>query len=233
MTGGFYTNGKHITDFDLTLVSRDAPAPEDVEVIETVPWRSGVIDFSLMMGEPIKENRSLKYNLVGVERNQIRKLMTKTTLTNWLMDGRIREIHDDGEPGYYYLGKCVDVKLKNDDGVGKVEYEIEFDCYPYKISRYVEGNDVWDTFNFELDIAQSTSFTVEGEKEVTLYNNGAIGLSPQVNASATFTIIKEGISYTISSGVSKSDLFRLEKGINNFKIIGTGSISFFYYKELI
>ena len=100
-------------------------------------------------------------------------------------------------------------------------------------STATQGNDLWDTFNFELDIAQTTSFTVNGEKNVTLHNNGAIGLSPQINASAAFTIIKEGISYIIPSGVSKSDLFRLEKGINNLKIIGTGDISFAFYKELI
>lgn len=177
MIGGFYTKGKHITDFDLTLVSRDAPAPEDVEVIETVPWRSGVVDFSLMMGEPIKENRSLTYNLVGVERDPIRKLLTKTKITNWLMDGRIREIYDDGEPGYYYLGKCVGVTLENDDGIGKVEYEIEFDCYPFKISRYAEGNDIWDTFNFELDVAQTVTATssMGTFKELTVGSYATIG----------------------------------------------------------
>lgn len=179
--GGFYTKGKHITDFGLTLISRDAPAPEDVSVVESVAWKNGVYDFSLMMGEPIKTNRPLTYYLMGKERNQVKKLLNKTHLSNWLLDGQIREIYDDGEPGYYYLGKCVRVTLVNDDGKGIVDYEIEFDCYPYRISTTPEGHDIWDEINFELDYFQNITAT----SEMGTFKDLAVGSYATIGAYAT------------------------------------------------
>lgn len=179
--GGFYTKGKHVTEFGLTLIRREAPSPEDVFITESIVGKNGVYDFSLMMGEPIKKNRPLSYFLMGTERNQVRKLLNKTHLSNWLLDGRIREIYDDGEPGYYYLGKCVRVTLVEDDGKGIVDYEIEFDCYPYKIAILPEGNDIWDTFNFELDVAQSVTAT----SSMGIFRELGVGSYATIGAYAT------------------------------------------------
>ena len=151
---GFSTKGQHISDFGLRLLSRSAPPPIDKEITESVFGVQGVYDFSMILGEPIKENRNLQYKIRSRETNRDQFRLLKTKLENWLLDGRISPIYDDSEIGYYYLGKCIDVDLGSDDSRGIATYTITFDCYPFKIGMLPEGHDIWDEFNFELDVAQ-------------------------------------------------------------------------------
>lgn len=230
---GFSTKEQHIADLGFRLISRSAPPPKDQEIRESVFGVHGDYDFSIILGEPIKENRLIKYVVRTRERERERFRLLKTRLENWLLDGQISPIYDDYEPHYYYLGKCISVDLEADDYRGVATYSITFDCYPFKISTLQEGHDIWDDFNFELDIAQVIEFEVNGTRDITLYNAGAASVVPTIIASSEFTIEKGTVSVTVPSGTSKSDLIRLQSGENKLKVTGNGTIEFNFHKELI
>ena len=230
---GFSTKGQHISDLGFRLMSRNAPPPEDMEVRESIFGVQGDYDFSMILGEPIKENRLITYVVRARETERARFRLLKTKLENWLLDGRISPIYDDYEIGYHYLGKCIGVDLESDDSRGIAMYTITFDCYPFKISKLPEGHDIWEEFNFELDVAQEVQHTVNGTKEITLYNVGAPSVVPTIIASSEMTIEKGAVSVTVPPGTSKSELLRLNAGENKLKVIGNGTIKFDFHKELI
>ena len=101
------------------------------------------------------------------------------------------------------------------------------------IAELKEGHDIWDEFNFELDVAQDVDFEVHGEKEITLINPGTPDVSPEITAYSPMEIIKNGITYNIQSGKSKSLDFILKSGENDLTITGNGTIKFLFHKELI
>ncbi|MDT2191071.1 hypothetical protein [Paenibacillus larvae] len=114
-----------------------------------------------------------------------------------------------------------------------MEVKLTFDTYPFKIAEMEEGNDLWDPFNFELDVAQTTSFDVNGSVKAILYNPGANNLNPKIKTSAPMKIMKDGITYDVPEGESSSSDFILTIGENGLTIEGKGTVSFHFYKELV
>ena len=171
---GFSTKGQHISDLGFRLISRNASPPDDVEVRESIFGVQGDYDFSMILGEPIKENRLITYVVRARETERARFRLLKTKLENWLLDGRISPIYDDYEIGYHYLGKCIGIYLESDDSRGIAMCTITFDCYPFKISELKEGHDIWDEFNFELDVAQPITFHPMGSTFRPLKNGDTI-----------------------------------------------------------
>src|SRR5690625_4037778 len=143
-----------------------------------------------------------------------------------------RKLYDDAMPGYYYLAE-VEGGLSFDELWNHGTLTVEFTAYQFMIAELHEGNDLWDPFNFELDVAQVTDLKVNGSLEGILYNVGIPSVLPEIEASAPMEIIKDGITYNVPSGMSKSNDFRLISGENELTIKGNGTIKFTFYKELI
>ncbi|HAM79605.1 phage tail protein [Ornithinibacillus bavariensis] len=228
---GITRNGKHSKEFGMWLVSRSAPTPSEKLIIESVPFMQGIYDFSMILGERIYENRTLTYHFEVLERDYTRRKVDRTVLENWLMKDGYAPLYDDHSPGYYYLTKCTSVDVE--DASGGLTVTLIFDAYPFKVSLLEEGNDIWDTFNFELDISQPQEYTVNGSLSINLLNVGATGISPSIIASSPMAIRKGNVIYDVLQGESKSESFRLEIGENPMTITGNGTISFKWHKELI
>src|SRR5699024_9618054 len=128
------------------------------------------------------------------------------------------KIYDTLKPGHYYYGKCINAEVDLDTTWQQLKLIVTFDCYPYMISELPEGHDIWDEFNFELDVAQIVKHEVSGTKEIVLYNAGTPSVVPTIIASSEFTIEKGTVSVTVPSGTSKSDLIRLQSGENKLKV---------------
>src|SRR5690625_2621094 len=99
--------------------------------------------------------------------------MKRVEVLNWLVpvNKKIKLI-DDYVPGYYFMAE-VEEAPDFDELRFRGRLTVTFTAYPFKVSELHEGNDLWDPFNFLLDYAQVTEFTVNGTKEITLYNPGA------------------------------------------------------------
>lgn len=178
---GFRFDGKHSKDFGMRLKSRSAPTPEEKSIIEDLPFVQGVYDFSMMLGDRIFNNRPIKYQFETYEREYGKRKMAETVIKNWLMRKGIQPLYDDHDRGFHYLAKCTDVSVEDDHQGGRLLIEITFDAYPFMISDLPEGNDVWDTLNFELDVSQ----LVSAQSSMGVFKELLIGSYATIGAYAT------------------------------------------------
>jgi len=235
---GIKFNGKHsYADFGVTVSEKDIGYPDKEKIKVRVPFSNVEYDFSEIYGEQTYTPRKLSYtfnvlNLHSVNTTQ-RINMLETSLTNWLMNsGGKQKLYDDSMPGYYYLAE-VEGGLGFDELWNHGTLTVEFTAYPFMIAELAEGHDIWDEFNFELDMAQPVEFDVDGSLTITLHNGGAPSVEPEITASAAMQIVKGGATYNVPIGRSKSEDFKLTTGANHLKITGNGTISFKFFKELI
>ena len=236
---GIEFNGKHsYKDFGITLGTKKEigyPSKEKIKV--KVPFSNMEYDFSELYGSQTYTNRTLTYTLNILERHKINTTekinLIETKISNWLMNSNGKQkLYDDAIPGYYYLAE-VEGGLNFDELWNYGTLTVVFTAYPFMIAELKEGHDIWDEFNFELDVAQDVDFEVHGEKEITLINPGTPDVSPEITAYSPMEIIKNGITYNIQSGKSKSLDFILKSGENDLTITGNGTIKFLFHKELI
>jgi len=230
---GFSFAGYHTGEFELILLERSAPSPAEKQITESVPFMQGIYDFSLILGERIYENRPLSFKFTYFQDEYEKRKVDETVLTNWLMRGGYQPLYDDHARDYYYLAKCTLVQVEDDTAGRRLNINLSFDAYPFKLSALPEGHGLWDNFNFDLDYSQDTEYTVNGSLSINLMNVGSTGVTPIIIASAAMTIIKDGITYAIPAGETKSESFRLAIGENPMMVNGNGVIKFTFYKELI
>ncbi len=236
---GIEFNGKHsYRDFGVTLgIEKDIGYPEKEKIKVKVPFSNVEYDFSQIYGEQTYTTRPLTYTLNVLDKNKkntTEKInVIETKLANWLMNSNGKQkLYDDAIPGYYFLAE-VEGGLNFDELWNRGTLTVPFTAYPFMIAELQEGHDVWDDFNFELDVSQLVEFTVNGTLNTTLFNVGTPSTIPEIEASAAMQIVKDGVTYNVPTGKSKSEDFKLQSGENDLKITGNGTISFRFYKELI
>ena len=236
MIYGIRKSNKHsYYDFGLIMVDRNIETPVKNKIKVNIPYTNGYYDFSDLYGGDTYEERKLIYTF-RLKGMSIKDINNKyTNIVNWLTTGTQEPLFDDLFPGYYFLAECEgNINFKELDKNKKfATFEVEFIAYPFRIGEYYEGNNLWDTFNFENDVLQDTKFDVVESKIVSIYNVSAIDIEPLIIASNQFQINKDGKSYTVEAGQSKDYKFKLKKGINNLILKGTGTIEFIFRKEVL
>lgn len=232
MLGIFKGNKHSYRDFGLTIKSKDIGIPKKNKVKETIPFMNGSFDFSNIYGGPSYEERTLDYTFNLQAKNKLELNSKKIAIIDWLMENSTKEIlFDDAIQGYYFLAECEDISAKENGNY--IEFSITFTAYPFKIRDCYEGNNLWDDFNFELDVLQDTKFTVNGSSNVNIYNSSAIDIEPTIIASSQFEIVLDNKKYIVESGTSKDYRFKLKKGNNNINLKGNGTIEFRFRKEVL
>ena len=162
----------------LYLVSRDAPTPKEKEIIEDLPYSQGVLDFSMIMGERMFDNRTLTYEFIVVSKGyEVRKPIERQIKRDLMMNG-IVPIYDTHNLGYFWLGKCESVKVEDDSEFSRLKVTIKFNVYPFLYTVKKWFDDAWDSFNFDTDVANYTKYQVNGELTIELVNNGDITITP-------------------------------------------------------
>lgn len=233
---GIRFNGKHsYEDFGMTIAEKNAGYPDKEKIKVKIPFSNVEYDFSEIYGEQTYSNRSLTYtfNVISKKPTTQKINAIETNLSNWLMNSNGKQrLYDDSMPNYYYLAE-VEGGLNFAELWNHGKLTVTFTAYPFMISELKEGHDIWDEINFETDILQPVDFDVNGTLDIMIFNGGVPSLSPTIEATAPLEIIKDGVSYTIPSGKSKSESFRLANGENHLTITGNGTIKFLFYKELI
>ena len=231
---GITFNEKHsYRDFGLRVLEKHIGNPSKIKRKERVPFSNQIYDFSNIYGGQEYEERHLTYVFNLRDYDKVNLAIKKVEILNWLMQPNEKiQLLDDYIPGYYFLAE-VEEAPDFDELRFRGVFTINFTAYPFKIGEYEEGNDLWDPFNFLLDVAQITDFEVAGTKAVTLYNPGASIIKPKIRSSSPMQIIKDGITYKVPVGESESHDFILQQGENKMTIKGIGKISFHFRKELI
>jgi len=229
--------GKHsYHDFGLSVSpGKSIGMPDKEKIMVKVPFSNEEYDFSRLYGTQTYTTRELSYpfnvfdyaNLTKIGLNNL-----KTQVTNWIMnsDGK-QKLYDDAYPGYYFLSEAESAPSFGEDYNTGI-LTVKFKAYPFMIAELEEGNDIWDTFNFDLDVSQDVTFDIDGTQDVTLINAGVPDVYPTIETTSEMSVTLGNKTYTIPAGTVKSDI-PLISGENDLTIIGTGTINFIFYKELI
>lgn len=156
----FEFNGKSTRDFGLTIGRGvEIGYPDKNKKIEPLAWTNVQYDFSNLYGSQQYTNRFLKFPIHIMNKSESSIYFQNTKILNWLMSVGRQPFYYSEIPGYYFMAEVVsDVEydLRHvHDGV----LEIVFECYPFMIDVMPEGHDIWDLFNFDLDVSQQTKFT--------------------------------------------------------------------------
>nr|DAN00174.1 MAG TPA: distal tail protein [Caudoviricetes sp.] len=230
---GIKKDNKHsYNDFGIKILSRSISIPSKRKIKDTVPFMNGSYDFSLLYGEQTYDEREITYTFSLPKKDKVKLNMLKIKIIEWLYDGIQSKIYDDQFPNFHFLAECTDIDY-DESFYNYAQLTATFIAYPFKISTLQDGHDIWDEFNFELDMIQDTKFDVIGSKSITLYNNSIIGIYPTVICDNNFEVIKNGITYSFTPGEVKSFNFKLDKGENNLLLKGNGAIEFKWSKEVL
>ena len=235
---GFEFNGRHsYKDLGLTIESRKIGNPSKIKRTDRVPFSNHIYDFSDIYNGQEYEERQIEYtlNLFNKDAKALDEnfYISETAILNWLMQNNKKEVlRDDLIPGYYFMAEVVN-SIDTDFLFRYGKLTVTFTAYPFKIGELLEGNDLWDPFNFELDVFQDTEFKIQGTRNVTLYNVGSGTVIPQIVVDSRMTIKTKYSNVTLNAGTHEVADISLSPGENHFAITGNGHITFNFRKELI
>ena len=231
---GITFNGRHsFNDMGYKILSnREIKSPSKIKVKKSVPYMNGSYDFSNLYGGNCFTDRVLEYTFLLKATSNKNLEAVRMDCENWLMGTNEQtKLIDDNMNLYYYLAECENIEFEDMGLVGKLT--ATFNAYPFRLYGWVEGNDLWDIFNFELDISQEVKFNIEGTKDIVLYNQGATHVKPIIIASSDMEIVKDDITYSIEKGTTNDWQFVLGVGENHLTVKGTGTIEFEFRKEVL
>ena len=234
--------------FRLHLHERSAVTPAEKAVTASIPYMQGVVDISRLLGSRIYTNRTISYTFyrfgVGMHAPTARFVHPKnsshtardfrTTMENMLMSGFNQNLYDSYEPDFYYTGKCKEVVVEDEYSHNRLKAEITFDLYPFKIAKHTEAEDLFDPFNFDMDaLHDGLNYSIQGQQKVLLYNASQKVLTPEITAAGDIRIVKGEAEYEIQGQTRPYPGLRLQSGMNELEITGTGTIKFDWRKERI
>jgi len=232
---GLKFNTKHsINDFHLIMEYKYVHPPQKKKIKAEVPYMNYFYDFSTVgtNGEPVFTSRQIdvKLSLLASGRTKESLQVLYTMVMQWLLySGKSQLIFDD-MPDVYFMAEVEQISNWEElQWTGSITFS--FIAEPFKRSIDYIG-DVWDTFNFELDIVQDVEFDVVTTKMVSIYNVG-IPVMPVLNVNTNMSIVYNSKSYSLLTGDNSFYSLKLANGYNTIVINGTGHIKFLYRKELL
>ena len=210
------------------MVSRDAPTPEEQEIVESVPFKQGDYDFSAYGGDRFFKNRQIKYSFYyfGDGSYDDRKAVEQD-LKRMLLPQTISDLYDTHDKIYHWRGKVKSITVDDDAEFGNLKAEIAFNCYPFAIRNNDEFSDIWDEVYFPHWIFLKKRFTVDGKSTYTLTNIGSHV------AEVTIKQVSGNVSYSGQSLSEKgvSILFAAKRGKNKIEFDGKGIVEFSFVRE--
>lgn len=226
--------GFNSKDLGLYLIERDAPTPEEKEVVENIPFMQGEMDFSMLLGERVFSNRELTYVFEAFDLPYSQRKILERTVKRLLMPSGKSNLYDTHSGKFFWYGKCMSVKIEDDAKFGTLTVTLVFNCYPFLFSFYDYFDDYFDDFDLDTETAAYTKFPISGTTEIQLYNSGDSAVSPEVIASSEMTVVDDlGVAYTFKAGTSVDYVLTIKKGVNKLTVTGNGTIAFHFRTEVM
>jgi len=170
-----------------------------------IPGADGDLDMTDYFGGAKYENVKHKFEFAtNAPRNE--HLTLFSTIKN-AIHGKKGRIIIDGDPSFFYLGRCSVSAFTNDKGAGYVTIECDCEPYKYKLAKTV--------------VTQA----IDGTKTIDL-TNGRKHAVPTITTTAAMTIAFAGGMWTHSAGTFTIPELELVEGENNVTVTGTGTVSF-------
>ena len=217
------------------VLSRDAPTPAEKLITENLHYMNGILDFSNITGERLYEQREIGYQFLLPNVSYAERKVVENKCKTLLMRPVEQRLYDTHDKGVYWLGKCMSVKVTDDQQRRSLTLNLDFSVYPFAIKDSSDSRfaDDWNSFNFDADFAQPFTFTVDGSIAVHLMNIGESRISPMVICDATMTVSSGEHTFNFSPQKSTDYLFTLQKGMNDMTVRGKGNIKFVLKTEVM
>lgn len=218
----------------LYLIERNAPTPDEKEILKDIPFKQGVLDFSALLGSRVFKNREIEYVFMLFNTPYNQRKIVERNIKQKLMVHSKNKLFDTHDGNYYWLGKCKSVEVENGERFNQLKVTITFDCYPYMFSHTDYFDDYWDTFEFDEDVANYTKYVVNGSLEFPLFNAGSVAVKPEITVNSTFRVkVNDEDFIEFQSGSKKDYYLSLRPGVNKVRVEGNGTIQFHYQKEVM
>lgn len=208
------------------IIEHDAPSPKEQEIIETLPFMQGQLDFSMLLGERIFDNRIVTFKIWRPMTIYSDRKAVEASAKEKLMLNGILPLKDTYLDNCHWLGKCKSVKADDKQETNTLTLTVEFDCYPFAIRNNTSYSDVFDEDYLIDGVDQWTGFWIKGKKRVLIINDGINALNPKMDCTEPMTLTANGHTTKLSKGLNEDILFRFKKGLNYIDIEGDGHISF-------
>lgn len=213
------------------LTERTAPTPGEQEITESVPYRQGSYDFSMIDNERFFNNREITYKLLYVGEKYYNRKGFEQELKRQLIPHNWDKLVDTHEPTYYWWAKCKSVEVNDNSDNETLEASIVFTAYPYAYTNHNEGADYWDDVFFPHWIWQQVKFSVNGGQDVNVKN---IGSRPVLSSFTVTGNVKVKGSFgevSLNDSNYKQTQVVLDVGDNKINLSGNGAIEFIFKRE--
>lgn len=221
-------------DFDLYLVERDAPTPKEKEILQDVPFMQGSHDFSMMLGERIFDNRTISYEFVAFKKQYPERKILENKIKDILMSTGYNPLYDTHDADGFWWVKCESVKVDDDAEFNKLRVQIDFTGYPYFKMKNNYFDDVWDTFNFDYDVACFSKYYIDSIDRIEFFNAGSTSVSPVIYSSSNnINIVIDGQQFVLNRGVNENYFLKLKRGLTVIDVYGKGEIVIYARMEIM
>ncbi len=183
------------TDFGVWIKSSVIHPAKKNKIYVTIPYMNGAYDVSTLYGEQSYAERELEYVFEFDCKDKASCERKKQKLISWLTNGEKTLIQDSTVVDYIFNAECVDISVSCD----KFLYTVtaKFNAYPYLLGKNLEGLDIWDDFEFDVDDTVYTKFnwtdcygSEEIQKEFMVYNRSDHNIVPKI----TYLNLKDDIT---------------------------------------
>lgn len=206
-------------DYEASVKERTINAPTKKKIKETVPFSNTTYDFSAINGEIYWDERSLEY-VFEITANTPEELEDKKqAFLAWVMNVAGESLEDPFIPDYHFVATFDDVGI-DDSEIEKTTIGVTFSAYPYMIANAARLYDV------RLSAGEAVDIVAE--------NKSSHRLTPTFASDVAFTVTKDGIVFSVPSGETKDDSFKLDVGYNALTLQATenGTVTIFFYEEV-
>lgn len=216
------------------LQKREAPTPGEKEIVESIPYMQGELDFSSVLGERVFEPREITYEFKLPFKEYEDRKTAERMIKSQMVTKTEQKLFDTHDRRYYWMGKVKHIKVADDPIKKNLVATIVFKCYPFAFHENEYFDDVWDTFDFNNDFSAWTKWGVSGEKSIYFVNCGDTSISPTIKCSSNFNLIDDnGTIYNFKKGENTDFTLILKPGVNYFTAQGDGYISMHFSIEVM
>ena len=174
----------------------------------SVDGADGSLDYTDFFGEPKYGNAPLKFPFATIVPKS--DFLTHFSFVKNALHGKKMRIILDGDPLFYYMGRCHVSSFTNDKNIGMVSIEVDCEPYKYKLEKTVVSRAVNGTETITL-----TNGRKRAVPEVTIETESSLNI---VYQASNIWDLGRG-SYTLPE-------LELVEGENAVTVTGTGTITF-------
>lgn len=187
-----------------------------------IPGGDGVIDLTeSLTGRPMFGNRTGSFEFY-VDNDFKDWTHIYSELLAQFHGQQLMAILED-DPKYYYFGRFSVNNWKSD--AARSSIVIDYNVDPYKRTLLSSTDDwIWDTFNFETDIAFVYSNIAIDTERTILIVGGSMPVIPTIISSTSMAVVFKGKEYRLNAGENYLNGIVIQNGENTITFKGSGTV---------